>query len=94
MRPFDKNWKLLPWYARAASLIALPCSVAVIVLAILWLMLDITVYYVWMEVLMVVTLLAQAVLYWRSSRRTAFVSLIAAGLVLAALLVFWFTHGR
>lgn len=94
MLPFMKNWKTLPWYARAATLIVLPCSVAVIVLAILWLVLDIAACYVWMEALMAVTLLAQAVLYWRSSRRTALISLIAAGLMLVALLITWFTHGR
>lgn len=94
MRPFGKNWKTLPWYARVATLVALPCSVAVIVLAILWLVQGIAACYVWMEALMVVTLLAQAVLYWRSSRRTALISLTAAGLFVAALLITWFAHGR
>ncbi len=93
MRPFGKNWKLLPQYARVASLIALPCSVAVIVLAILWMVLDATVYFIWMEVLMVITLLAETVLYWRSSRRTALVSLFAAGLCAAALLITCFARG-
>ncbi len=93
MQTIWKNWRSLKWYHRAATLVSLLCSVSVIVLAVLFIcgVWESAVYL--LPPLMALSMLAQAVQFWQSSRKTAVISLCAALFLLVAAAIMWFVRG-
>lgn len=93
MQTIWKNWSSLKCYQRAATLVGLLCSVSIIVLAIL------QIFDVWksaiyaLQPLMAIMMLAQAVQYWQSNRKTAVFSLVTAIFLLVAAAIIWFARG-
>lgn len=82
MNGFKNRWNAMNFLERICTAVGLPCSIAVVVLAILQLT------QVWQDAayaylpLMCITSLIQMVRFWKTARTTAVISLCAAAILL------------
>ena len=83
LKELKELWHQRPWYENAASIVGIPCSLAVIVLAIVQLVgIWEDAAYVYMPLTCIV-MLAQTVQNWRKQRGVAIFSLCTAAFILA-----------
>ncbi len=83
MKKLKEIWQQRTWYENAASIIGIPCSLAVVILAVLQLAgVWENAAYVYMPLTGIV-LLTQAVQNWRKQRSVAIFSLCTAAFILA-----------